>query len=89
MRHATIAKIVHVQLEEDNRFYAEAEIVVPDKLEHIELPIDNICPEPHAPPLSDVEAGTHRLSISGEEKPPFEVVQSIMARAFERGELPA
>jgi len=67
MRHATIAKIVHVQLEEDNRFYAEAEIVVPDKLEHIELPIDNICPEPHAPPLSDVEAGTHRLSNATDE----------------------
>jgi hypothetical protein len=76
MRHSTIAKIVHVQLEDDNRFYAEAEI-------------DNTGPEAHAPPLSDVEAGTHRLSISGEGKPPFEVVQSIMARAFERGELPA
>jgi hypothetical protein len=62
------AKIVHVQLEEDNRFYAEAEIVVPDKFEHIELFIDNICPEAHAPPLSDVQAGTHRLSISGERQ---------------------
>jgi hypothetical protein len=36
MRNIT-AKIVHIQLEEDNRFYAEAEIVVPDKFDHIEL----------------------------------------------------
>jgi hypothetical protein len=70
MRQPTISKIVQVQSEEDNRFSAEAEIVVPDT-------------------LSDVEAGTHRLSISGEGKPTFEVVQSIMARAFERGGLPA
>ena len=72
MRHSTIAKIVRVQLEEDNSLRAEAEIVVPEKSEHI-----------------DVEAGTHRLSISGEGKQPFEVGQSIMARALERGEMPA
>jgi hypothetical protein len=47
MTHSTIAKIVHVQLEEDNRSYKEAEIVVPGKFEHIALPIDNICPEAH------------------------------------------
>jgi hypothetical protein len=68
---------------------AEAGIAVPDHFEHLELFIDNVCPEAHAPPLFDVEAGTHRFSIIGEGKPPFEVGQSIMARAFERGELPA
>ena len=72
MKHSTIAKTVPVQLEKDNRLQAEAEIVLPDKCEHI-----------------DVEAPTHRLSISGEGKQPVEVVQSIMARAFERGEMPA
>jgi len=71
MKHSTIAKIVHVQLEKDNRLHAEAEIVLPDKFEHI-----------------DVEAPAHRLSISGEGKQPVDVVQSIMARAFERGEMP-
>ena len=71
MKHSTIAKIVHVQLEKDNPLHA-AEIVVPDKFEHIEA-----------------EARTHRLSISGEGKQPVEVMQSIMARALERGEMPA
>jgi len=72
MKHSTIAKIAHVQLEKDNRLHAEAEIVLPDKFEHV-----------------DAEARTHRLSISGEGNQPVEVVQSIMARAFERGEMPA
>jgi hypothetical protein len=50
----------------------------------------NITPaSPAETPLSDVEAGTHRLSIAGEGKPTFDVVRSIMARAFQRGELPA
>jgi hypothetical protein len=40
MKHSTNAKIAPVQLKEDNRFYAEAEIVFPDKFEHIELFID-------------------------------------------------
>jgi hypothetical protein len=62
MRNIT-AKIVHVQLEEDNRFYTEAGIAAPDHFEHLELFTDNVCAEAHAPPLSDVEAGTHRLSI--------------------------
>jgi hypothetical protein len=83
------AKIVHIRFGEGNRFYAEAEIVVPDNFEHIELFIDNICRKAHAPPLSDVEAGTHRLSISGEGKSPFKLGQSINTRAFQRGELPA
>jgi len=39
--------------------------------------------------LSDVEAGTHKLPISGAGESPFKVGDSIMARAFERGELPA
>jgi hypothetical protein len=89
MKHSTNAKIAPVQLKEDNRFYAEAEIVVPDKFEHIVLFIDNTGREAHASTLSNLEADTHRVSISGEGKPPFEVAQSIMARAFERGELPA
>jgi len=55
------AKIIHVQSEEGNRFYAEAEIVVPENVTHVQLIIDEICPEAHAPTLSDVEAGTHKL----------------------------
>jgi len=82
------AKIIHVQLEANDRFYAKAEIVVPDKFEHIEFFLNYICSEAHAPPLSDVEAGTYTFSISGEGKPPFDIGQSIMTRAFERGELP-
>jgi hypothetical protein len=50
------AKIIHVQSEEGNRFYAEAEIVVPENVTHVQLIIDEICPEAHAPTLSDVEA---------------------------------
>jgi uncharacterized protein YqfB (UPF0267 family) len=83
------AKIIHVQSEEGNRFYAEAEIVVPENLTHVQLIIDEICPEAHAPALSDVEAGTHTIPISGAGKSPFKVGDLIMARAFERGELPA
>jgi hypothetical protein len=83
------AKIIHVQSEEVDRFYAEAEIIVPENMTHVQLTIDKICPEAHAPTLSDVEAGTHRLPISGPGESPFKVGDSIMARAFERGELPA
>ena len=39
------AKIIHVQSEESNRFYAEAEIVVPENVTHVQLIIDEICPE--------------------------------------------
>ena len=59
------AKIIHVQSEEGNRFYAEAEIVVPENVTHVLLIIDEICPEAHAPAPSDVEAGTHTILISG------------------------
>jgi hypothetical protein len=36
------AKIIHVQSEEGNRFYAEAEIVVPENVTHVQLVIDEI-----------------------------------------------
>jgi hypothetical protein len=66
------AKIIHVQSEEGNRFYAEAEIVVPENVTHVQLIIDEICPEAHAPTLSDVEAGTHTIPISGAGESPLD-----------------
>jgi hypothetical protein len=82
-------KLFTFQSEEGNRFYAEAEIVVPENVTHVQLIIDEICPEAHAPTPSDVEAGTHKPPISGAGESPFKVGDSIMARAFERGKLPA
>jgi hypothetical protein len=80
------AKVSHIQLDLSNRFSARAEVVVPDKIVHVEL--FSLPSGVHATNLSDVAPGTHELLLYGDGEPPFKVGDTLSARGFTRDELP-
>jgi hypothetical protein len=80
------AKVSHIQLELSNRFSARAEVVVPDKIVHVEL--FNLPDGVDATNLSDVAPGTHELLLSGDGEAPFQVGDTLFARGFSKDELP-
>jgi hypothetical protein len=84
-----IAIVNHVQEnEEKDRFYAQAELILPLDISHAQLELEGVDSSVHATVLSNAKAGRNAFDISGSGASPFKVGDSIRTICFEKGEVP-
>jgi hypothetical protein len=85
----TVAIVRHIQTDDDNnRFYAQAEITVAEDVEHAEIQLTDADSSVQATPLMNAKEGVHLCDISGNGKPPFKVGETIRVICFPKGEMP-
>jgi hypothetical protein len=83
---SAVAIVKHVE-ESEGRFYAEAEIVLTEDVDKVNLELDELSPQiPHAEPLISVRAGTYTIGVSGNTPSPFQVDSTIPALCYSKGE---
>jgi hypothetical protein len=59
--------------DENNRFYAQAEVVLAEDLDHAELQLRDIDSSVYAAPLINAKAGVNTFYISGSGNSPFKI----------------
>jgi len=85
----SVAIVKHVQMDNDNnRFYAQAEVTLAEDMDQAELRLADVDSSFHLTPLMDSKAGVHKFDISGDGTPPFKVGEAIRVVCFRKGELP-
>jgi hypothetical protein len=85
----TVAIINHVQEDHENdRFYAQAELILVQDVSHAQLELKNVGSSVHATVLMNAKAGRNAFDISGNGASPFKVGDTIEVTCFEKGEVP-
>jgi hypothetical protein len=72
--------------DENNRFYAQAEVMLAEDLDHAELQLRDLDSSVCAAPLINAKAGVNTFYISGSGKSPFKIGGTIPVICFPRGE---
>jgi hypothetical protein len=68
----TSSIVKHVQKDDDNdRFYAQAEVTLAEDMDHAELQLRDVDSSVHAAPLMNAKAGVNTFHISGNGNSPF------------------
>jgi hypothetical protein len=66
----SVAIVKHVQMDNDNnRFYAQAEVTLAEDVDQAELRLADVDSSVHSTPLMDAKAGVHKFDISGDGPP--------------------
>ena len=74
--------------DENKRFYAQAEVMLAEDLDHAELQLRDVDSSVYAAPLMNAKAGLNTFHISGNGSSPFTVGATIPVLCFPKGELP-
>jgi hypothetical protein len=79
-----ISSIVkHVQKDDENdRFYAQAEMMLAEDVDHAEVQLRDVDSSVYAAPLTNAKAGANTFHISGNGNSPFEVGDIIPVLCF-------
>jgi hypothetical protein len=84
-----VAIVKHIQEDRDyNRFYAQAEVMLTEDLDHAKLQPKDVDSSVHAAPLMDAKAGLNTFYISGIGNSPFKIGDTIPVICFRKGETP-
>ena len=85
----TSSIVKHVQKDDDNdRFYAQAEVTLAEDMDHAELQLRDVDSSVYAAPLMNAKAGVNTFHISGNGNSPFKVGATIPVLCFPKGEIP-
>ena len=85
----SVAIVNHVQEDDENdRFYAQAELILAQDVSHAQLELEGVNSSVHATVLMYAKAGRNAFDISGNGASPFEVGDTIRVMCFEKGEVP-
>jgi len=85
----TVAIVNHVQEDDENdRFYAQAELILTQDVSHAQLELKNVGSSVHATLLVNAKAGRNAFDLSGNGTSPFKLGDTIMVTCFEKGEVP-
>ena len=85
----SVAIVKHVQMNEENdTFYAQAELVLAQDVSHAQLEFEDVDPSVHSTVLMSATAGRNAFDIRGNGASPFEVGDTIRVICFEKGEVP-
>jgi hypothetical protein len=85
----TVAIVKHIQEDRDyNRFYAQAEVMLTEDLDHAKLQPKDVDSSVHAAPLMDAKAGVNTFYISGIGNSPFKIGDAIPVVCFSYGATP-
>jgi hypothetical protein len=83
----TVAIVKHIQEDRDyNRFYAQAEVMLTEDLDHARLQPKDVDSSVHAAPLMNAKAGVNTFYISGTGNSPFKIGDTIPVICFPNGE---
>ena len=74
--------------DENNRFYAQAEVMLAEDLDHAELQLRDLDSSVYAAPLMNAKAGVNTFYISGSGNSPFKIGGTIPVICFLKGEIP-
>jgi hypothetical protein len=81
--------VKHVQRDDDNdRFYAQAEVTLAEDVDHAELQLRDVDSSVYSAPLVNARAGANTFYISGNGNSPFKVGGIIQVICFPKGEMP-
>jgi hypothetical protein len=84
-----VAIVNHVREDDENdRFYAQAELILAQDVSHAQLELKNVGSSVHATLLVNAKAGRNAFDISGNGTSPFKVGDTIEVTCFEKGEVP-
>jgi hypothetical protein len=84
-----VAIVNHVWEDDENdRFYAQAELILAQDVSHAQLELKNVGSSVHATLLVNAIAGRNAFDISGNGTSPFKVGDTIEVTCFEKGEVP-
>ena len=85
----TVAIVNHVQEDDENdRFYAQAELILAQDVSHANLELKNVGSSVQATVLMNAKAGRNAFDISGNGTSPFKLSDTIRVTCFEKGEVP-
>ena len=85
----SVAIVKHVQGNNENdTFYAQAELILAQDISHAQLELEDVDPSVHATVLMNAKAGRNAFDITGNGTSPFEIGDTIRAICFEKGEVP-
>jgi len=85
----SVAVVNHVHEDNENdRFYAQAELILAQDVSHAQLELRNVGSSIHATLLVNAKAGRNAFDISGNGTSPFKVGDTIEVTCFEKGEVP-
>ena len=74
--------------DENKRFYAQAEVMLAEDLDHAELQLRDVDSSVYAAPLMNAKAGVNTFYISGSGNSPFKIGGIIPVICFPKGEIP-
>ena len=74
--------------DENNRFYAQAEVMLAEDLDHAELQLRDLDSSVYAAPLMNAKAGVNTFYISGSGNSPFKIGGIVPVICFPKGEIP-
>jgi hypothetical protein len=81
----SVAIVYHVQEnDEKDRFYAQAELILSQDVNHAQLELKGVDFSAHATVPSKAKAGRNVFDISGNGAAPFEVRDTIRVICFEK-----
>jgi hypothetical protein len=85
----SVAVVTHVQKsDENNRFYAQAELILAQDVSHARLELEDVNYSVHATVLMDAKAGRNAFDIRGDGASPFEVGDTIKVICFDEAKFP-
>ncbi len=84
-----IATVLRVEKDDVNRrFYAKAELILREDIDHAELQLPDIVHSVYGMVLVNAKAGRNTFNISGKGDSRFTVGDSIIVICFSKGEMP-
>jgi hypothetical protein len=84
----SVAIVNHVQDNDENeRFYAQAELILAQDVSQAQLELKDVDSSVHATVLMNAKAGRNAFDISGSGASPFAVGDRIRVICFEKGEV--
>ena len=85
---STVAVVNHVQEDDENdRFYAQAELILAQDVSHANLELKNVGSSVQATVLMNAKAGRNAFDISGNGTSPFKLSDTISVTCFEKDEV--
>ena len=85
----SVAIISHVHEDNENdRFYAQAELVLIQDVSEAHIELKNVGSSVQATVLMNAKAGRNAFDISGNGTSPFKLGDTIEVTCFEKGEVP-
>lgn len=85
----SVAIVNHVHEDNENdRFYAQAELVLTQDASQAHIALRNVGSSVQATVLMNAKAGRNAFDISGNGASPFKLGDTIKVTCFEKGEVP-